>query len=69
MTDAHKLAQAVTIVVEGLTNINAIPFRSFRLGMTLGSANPRLITIAEAVSYTHLRGPRDGLLSRMPSSA
>ena len=23
----------------------------------------------EAVSYTHLRAPRDGLLSRMPSSA
>ena len=23
----------------------------------------------QAVSYTHLRGPRDGLLSRMPSSA
>ena len=23
----------------------------------------------KAVSYTHLRGPRDGLLSRMPSSA
>ena len=73
MTDAHKLAQAVTIIVEGLTNINAIPFRSFRLGMTLGSANPRLITIAEeplplrwcgfsphyaaTVSYTHLTLP------------
>ena len=29
----------------------------------------RAILALQAVSYTHLRAPRDGLLSRMPSSA
>ena len=47
MTETYELAQAVTIIVEGHTNINAFPFRSFRLRMTLGPANPRLINSAE----------------------
>ena len=29
----------------------------------------KVYTHKRAVSYTHLRAPRDGLLSRMPSSA
>ena len=33
------------------------------------SANVLGIVTLGAVSYTHLRAPRDGLLSRMPSSA
>ena len=28
-----------------------------------------MVILTDAVSYTHLRSPRDGLLSRMPSSA
>jgi hypothetical protein len=47
MTETYELAQAVTIVVEGHTNINAFPFRTCRLRMPLGSANPRLKNIAE----------------------
>ena len=35
------------ILYRRLTNINVIPFRSFRLRMTLGPANPRLINSAE----------------------
>ena len=35
------------------------------MGVTYGP----LGTVVSAVSYTHLRAPRDGLLSRMPSSA
>ena len=33
------------------------------------AANRRKSYCARTDSYTHLRGPRDGLLSRMPSSA
>ena len=47
MTEVHELALAVTIIAERLTNINAIPFRSSRLRLTLGPANPRLKNIAE----------------------
>ena len=47
MTEVHELALAVTIITERLTNINAIPFRSSRLRLTLGPANPRLKNIAE----------------------
>ena len=47
MTEVHELALAVTIIAERLTNINAIPFRSSRLRLTLGPANPRLKIIAE----------------------
>ncbi len=47
MTGVHELARAVTIVVEGHTNINAFPIRTFRLRMPLGPANPRLKNIAE----------------------
>ena len=47
MTEVHELAQAVTIIVEGHTNINAFPIRTFRLRMPLGPANPRLKNIAE----------------------
>ena len=47
MTETYELAQAVTIIVEGHTNINAFPFRTLRLRKPLGSANPRLKNIAE----------------------
>ena len=47
MTEVHELALAVTIIAERLTNINAIPFRSSQLRLTLGPANPRLKIIAE----------------------
>ena len=47
MTETYELAQAVTIIVEGYTNINAFPIRTFRLRMPLGSTNPRLKNIAE----------------------
>ena len=47
MTETYELAQAVTTIVEGHTNINAFPFRTSRLRMSLGPANPRLMIIAE----------------------
>ena len=47
MTEVRKLALAVTINAERHTNVNAFPFRSSRLRLTLGPANPRLIIIAE----------------------
>ena len=34
-------------IAEGHTNINAFPFRTSRLRMSLGPANPRLMNIAE----------------------
>ena len=47
MTGMHELARAVTRFAEGHTNINAFPFRTSRLRMSLGPANPRLMIIAE----------------------
>ena len=47
MTGMHELARAVTRFAEGHTNINAFPFRTSRLRMSLGPANPRLMNIAE----------------------
>ena len=47
MTEVRKLALAVTINAERHTNVNAFPFRSSRLRLTLGPANPRLKNIAE----------------------
>ena len=47
MTEVRELALAVTIIAERHTNVNAFPFRSSRLRLTLGPANPRLIIIAE----------------------
>ena len=46
-TGTVELAQAVTTIAEGHTNINAFPFRTSRLRMSLGPANPRLMIIAE----------------------
>ena len=47
MTEVRELALAVTIIAERHTNVNAFPFRSSRLRLTLGPANPRLKNIAE----------------------
>ena len=47
MTEVRELALAVTINAERHTNVNAFPFRSSRLRLTLGPANPRLKNIAE----------------------
>ena len=47
MTEVRELALAVTIIAERHTNVNAFPFRSSRLRLTLGPANPRLIIIAQ----------------------
>ena len=74
MTPAHNVSQAR--IYGYCAILVAIWASAFTLvGVAVPHIAPiwlvtyRLIIGSVAVSYTHLRAPRDGLLSRMPSSA